>query len=286
MIPPLFSTKKFKVIPVLFLFAIFSCSKNDDSEKKGEEFADDQCGVPVFIRHSSTKTYKLFHEYTGKLIRVDAGHITDTNEFSDEFGGIDFGLSYKADTIFVNDLPSNSKLMTIVFKNNKVSELRRVYITGNTNIWTFEYMPKNIRVNFDYYNGQITYPIGFADYQLDNQENVISVSKHEYDRNNPTQVNLIESQVLTHDDSKNPWRGFHMPFFIQTSYPDSQYFSKSNILTIEKTKPAKNNAEDYVSLESYEYTYNDQGLPVKRTSSDDEIQYYSYEGCPLWPWDE
>ncbi|WP_422080007.1 hypothetical protein [Ulvibacterium sp.] len=271
-----------------FLTICISCSSDSDSEGLIEEEQQMECSIPLFIRYSNTQTYKLIYDYLGRLSKVDAGNISDENKFSEEFGQ-DYGLSYKGDTIFVDFLPTDTRVLTILVKNDKVSELRRIYFpSGNTNIWDFQYTPNSIRVNFNYYDYglQNTYNWGFADYKLDDKDNVISVSKYEYDRGNPTEYYITESQVLTHDNSQNIWHGFHIPFFTQTFFPDSQYFSKNNVLTIETTRFNEDGSENWTLQESYDYTYNEQGLPIQSTSSTGDLQYFSYIGCPNWAWDD
>lgn len=203
---------------------IFGCSKDD-----GIAVNDGNCIIEKITSEEFVYEYK--YNVRGDLFIVNQEfRLTEPNP---TFLRV-YVKTISPDSITIgrlrNDFQQDPPRIAVQYTNGNVSEVKRFFTSGETNILTFEYSAEKIRISVDYDSGDGgMQKVAFGDYFLDGN-NISKVEKYEYGAD-PNVAELVVVKSYTYDTANNPWKGLVFPVFFCPELPEARFFSANNVLT-------------------------------------------------------
>lgn len=254
---------RFLLIPLLFLGA---CNLAEtESEEETECFLSKIQFNPFdslnFRTISGGRVYSLTQELT-----VD-GETSITASFQ---------FSYQQESIRVvdqiNPHPINPYMHITLDENDRpVKVIRYFNSIGVVLIHEISY-PEGNRVRVDLTReastGDVLY-IGYADYQLDDNGNVVRQQQFRADEDDSSQFTSILDRSYTYDDNPSPQDDLYLPFFANVNFPTLTFFSANNILSYTE------NGQTF----SFDYDYGPKGEVIRQTRPTGNDILFGYANC-------
>lgn len=256
--------KKMKLLPVILLLFIASCSSDDSGELNSEE--------PI----NSKLPKKITFEYWN----------TETNEWNSEEGVYEF--FYNSDNTISEVIFSEYFPFTVFhnfnYTNGYLNQMTSNY-GGSINNYIFTYengflinedSPESPNdqnfVEYFYSNGKLSNSSSYyniSEYQFGSNDNLI------YRTSNDTEINsnFDRTYNYTYDNKKNPFinlstkmkRVLYSDTFLITFYLQELFPSNNNIVTEEVNIVLSSDGSDFnSSFYNYNYTYDNEGYPLEK----------------------
>jgi hypothetical protein len=148
-----------------------------------------------------------------------------------------FQFSYGQETIRVvdqmNPHPINPYMLVTLEDDRPVEVIRYFNSIAVELIHEISYPEENkIRVDLTRIasTGDVLY-IGYSDYILDADGNVVRLQQFRADEDDPTQFSPMLDRFYTYDENPNPQDELYLPFFSNVNFPNLTFFSQNNILS-------------------------------------------------------
>lgn len=186
-----------------------------------------------------------------------------------------FQFSYQQESIRVVDQmdphPVNP-YMAITLEDDRPVEVVR-YFNSIGVVLTHEISyPEMNRIRVDLTReastGDVLY-IGYADYRLDDNGNVVRLQQFRADEDNPSEFTPMLDRFYTYDDNPNPQDDLYLPFFANVNFPTLTFFSSNNILSYTE------NGQTF----KFDYAYGPNREVVRQTRPAGNEILFGYANC-------
>ena len=225
------------------LLLLGGCSLRDDASPTVcilEEIQFTEYSSLKIVTISGGQIYQLRQEYT----------IDDETQVTSSFK-----YSYFKDSLAIYDELDGSSIypyMTVKYYNEKPIRVTRYFPESGVYLYhDLDYSTPNlIRDNMTRIasTGDVWH-MGYADYYLDEDGNVIRNERFESNREKVGEFNQYEDREFVYDGFESPQQHLLLPFFNQKTFPDVKFFSSNNIVTTSENEEAQH----------FRYEYNDEG---------------------------
>lgn len=186
-----------------------------------------------------------------------------------------FQFSYQQESIRVvdqmNPHPVNPYMAITLEDDRPVEVIRYFNSIGVLLIHDISYPEENrIRVDLtrEASTGNVLY-VGYADYRLDDDGNVVRLQQFRADDDEPTQFTTILDRFYTYDENPNPQDNLYLPFFANVNFPTLTFFSNNNILSYTENGQTFN----------FEYEYGPDGEIIRQTRPEGNQILFGYANC-------
>lgn len=187
-----------------------------------------------------------------------------------------FQFSYQQESIRIvdqlNPHPVNPYMQVTLDEDDRPVEVIRYFNSiGVVLIHEITYPEENkIRVDLtrEASTGNVLY-IGYSDYNLDTNGNVVRLQQFRADEDNPSEFSIILDRFYTYDDNPNPQDDLYLPFFSSVNFPDLTFFSSNNVLSYTE------NGQTF----QFNYDYGPVGEVIRQTRPAGNEILFGYANC-------
>lgn len=216
--------------------------------------------------------------YTLKFKTISGGQIYQINQeftFEGETNVVaSFQFQYFTDSLVIRNQMRESSFphMTVRFEDDRPISVSRYFTASGVHLnHQIDYLSDEL-LRIDLYrvaSDQSVFYVGYADMFFDEANNVERYVHYSVDRNDSTIFYKTVDQSFTYDEFRSPQKGLFLPFFNGANFPEIQFFSANNVLSVTEN----NQKIDF----GYEYGANNSTTVFYQPNAD-PVQF-SYVNC-------